>query len=170
MLLNDPYEIAIHEAGHACMSILLKRGLDYVTIKSTKENPAHCTHTPLNAKVSKAILERECLCDYAGMVAEKIILGYPDYCDTGLLLYSFSDRMNAQVLVERFYGIEYEDEDEWGFDNPIVLSYTGRILSKADAMFSDSLVKRQIKAVADTLLDKQRISGAKVRSIMKSVA
>jgi ATP-dependent Zn protease len=173
--MQSTYDIAIHEAGHAIMSVLVKRGLKYATIKNSKEYPAHCLNTAIKegrTEVERTkILEQECLIYYAGMVAEKIMLGYENYWDGMLLTYSFSDQMKAQALTEDFYGVEYEDDVSDNVDevNP-VNKYIGEIWDKADAMFGDPLVQQQIEAVADALMMKQRISGRTVRQIMKSVA
>lgn len=170
MNISDEYSIAIHEAGHALMSVLVKRGLDYVTIRNSANDPAHCSRTSCIEVKTQTMLEKECLILYAGLVAEKIMLNYENYWDGLLMVYAHTDLMKTQAAVEKFFGIDYEgDENTNEAEVALVNDYLDGILNKADAMFSEPLVQQQIKAIADALMIHKTLTGKQVRQIIKQV-
>ena len=146
---------AYHEAGHAVMAISLGRNIQKATIA-----PAQMTANSKRlgavkmqkgrSKSSNDLLEDEVLILFAGMVAESHVTG--DYCQRG----AASDLRAVERLLCTRANTEKQFE-----------KLHRRMLEKTEYILSDDVHRPAIAAVAQSLIEKESISGRLVRHFLK---
>lgn len=154
----DEYTIAIHEAGHACVSILTGRRLESVTIIPNNNSLGTCFNGDDNLDESMddvtngLIILRGILILLAGVAAEAVMLNISPKDSRGK-----DDYDKAREIIEKpndgFDKVRWDDATKRVFD-----------------IVKNPLVQRKIKAVADALMEHKTLTGEQVKKIMEKVA
>ncbi|HMM21822.1 MAG TPA: hypothetical protein PKA10_13975 [Selenomonadales bacterium] len=167
---NERYQIAIHEAGHAVMSILLKGDISYVTIIESEEYYGLCKSKELivdeyefyssykdkDYNDYKRYIEQEIMINFSGPIA----VGASEFpC---VLHTNESVKKDIEDSIELALGIVGDVERVEG----VLIELWG----KAVGIIRKPLTQQQIKAVADALMKHKTLSGTEVRRIMGDVA
>lgn len=155
----EKYVVAIHEAGHAVMSVLLKRALYYVTIITNDDSEGHCLND-INYDIENGKteaermyrLKRECQILLAGVLAEK---EFGLFIEEELSGGYAGDLENLAELI-RSYSKGEDHMPEW----------FKAVYINAIEIIKDPKTKLQIKAVAGALIEQKYLSGVKVKRIM----
>jgi len=155
---NELIATAYHESGHAVMAISLGRNIQKATIA-----PAQMTANSKRlgavkmqkgrSKSSHDYLEDEVLILFAGMVAESHFTGH--YCEQG----AASDLRMIGRLLETRANTEKQFE-----------KLHRRLLEKAEYILGDDVHRPAIAAVAQSLIEKESISGRLVRHFLNESA
>lgn len=149
MTLTKEDSVAVHEAGHAVMSVKLKKNLEYVTIVP-KGNMSGCCYYGEDAPSEdkgKMVL-REVLILLAGVAAECLILG---------------------INPKDSRGKDDFDEANKIFEAPhdgLAVLRSNDATKKTWDMFRNPKAQQQIIAVAEALKEHKTLSGERVVEIM----
>lgn len=150
------FVLAVHEAGHAVMAVLLKRNLYYLKIDKVEEEyiSGYCFMGSIDYGRTKKErlfrIERECLITIAGLIAQKSICNIKEDDVDG----SYSDIESIINMTEKLFG---NKEDS--------LKFFSLVLDKAQKIIDEHT--EQIKVVANELMKEYILSGVKVRKIMQ---
>jgi ATP-dependent Zn protease len=136
--------LAAHEAGHAVVAVVLRLSLRYVTVRPRGPQSA-LTYTRSVRNESPDYLERQVVCDLAGIAADQLLNGQVTFGS------EIADIAHARKNAER---LGVEDVQEF-------LRVKQR---EAEAIVSANRVA--VKAVRRALVDRQTLQGAEVRAII----
>lgn len=155
-------ETAVHEAGHALMASITGKTINYVTIISNGIAQGECNSDfdesiRDDASVETLDFKMDMMSlDYlAGITAENVVLGIePEKC-------SKHGQMDT-LMMGNFVSLAFSDPT-------MANKYIGFMTQKAFDIIGTPLAQRQIKAVADALMEQKTLSGDQVKQIMESV-
>jgi len=145
---------AYHEAGHAVMAIALGRNIQKATITPAQMSP-HAKRLGAvkiqkgRSKSTNDALEDEVLILFAGMVAESQVTG--EYCEHG----AASDLRAVSRILETRARTEKQFE-----------KLHRRLLEKTEHLLSDDVHRKAIQWVAESLIEKESISGRLVKHFL----
>jgi ATP-dependent Zn protease len=151
------YSNAIHEAGHAVMSKIVGRNLEYVTIMSKCDsilgecyNGDESPNTNESDSEKGMYMFKEALILLSGTAAESILLGTPPLETRGK-----DDFEKAEVI----FNLPNDDLGKERCDQATAIVWD---------LFSKPLAKQQIKSVADALMEHKTLTDSQVVKIMKA--
>lgn len=147
------YEVALHEAGHAVMSVFCRVGIEQVWIKWPEINGSVCINTTRLRNRINVIDELNIL--YAGPVA--MAQGY---------------KLSA-LADDRFDGSDMKDivelvDQAFSGNNELAELFLNNALTDTWELVNSEWMQRQIQAVAHALCEKGELSGQQVRRICKA--
>lgn len=157
MVQSHEYTIAVHEAGHAVMAVLLGKDVNRVTVLPKDNTLGECEHSNNITKENNSeeaiglMLQSEILILIAGTTAEAVILKISPIHSRGKDDY---ERVNA-LLEAPNDGLAKERSDF--------------IHDRAYKLFRNPAVQQQIIAVADALMAYKTLSGVQVNEIIKRI-
>lgn len=155
MNTNKLYQTAIHEAGHSVMSVIRGRGVEYVTIISSGKSLGKCKNikdisNEYEDNETRGLrMQSEVLILIAGTTSEVVILGISPLDSRGA-----EDYKQAEEILD-------------APNDGLTQERANYIHKLAYSILDNPLVKEQIKAVADKLMERKTLSGVEVRKIMK---
>jgi len=152
----NEYSIAVHEAGHAVMSVIYGRKVEYVTIVPSGKALGECRNgeeifdknEPNEMKGIRRL--KEVLVLLAGTAAESLLLG------TNLL------GTRGKTDFEEAEKIFDELNDGQGKERSNIAT------KMAWDLFRTPLAQQQIKAVANALMEHKTLTGSQVAEIMNA--
>jgi len=157
----NEYTIAIHEAGHAVISMMLQRTFEFVTIISSDETHGSCSYKVTNLdeysmcfRSFKRKIKREVMVLFAGYIASENDKLPADWRETEI----DSDIDKAFDLIIRVSGTEEQ-----------VVKHFNKFWLDTVKLVKQPLIQQQIKAVADALMERKTLSGYAVKQIVKQV-
>lgn len=163
--------VAIHESGHAFVGYKRNKPPLYISVSSRKSFGGYVEHDTTDSPVlTKAdLLDQICMC-LAGRAAEIEFLGEDEGISTGA---SSDLRMATSIAMQMItrFGMTTEGlaVDETPDDNKEALDLCNEILKtemeNARRLISDN--KEKVCLLADTLADKNHLTGAAVEKILK---
>jgi hypothetical protein len=153
---------ARHEAGHAVMSVYLRRGIEYVEITPDNDERSGCCMATdiIIDEIEDPLfywkIEREAMIFIAGHIARVRVKKekYRDWQKHGA-------EQDIKYIVDFAFRLHGYGEE--------VNKYIEDLWQKVSDILSTPLAQRQIEAVADALCIKRRLSGRAVRQIVKAV-
>lgn len=147
------YEVALHEAGHAVMSVFCRVGLDKVRIKWPEINGSHCTNTTRRRNGMNIIDELNIL--YAGPIA---------MAQGGELRALADDRFDGSDMKD----IKELVDQAFPKNKDLAQLFLNNALTDALELVNTEWMQREIQAVAHALCEKGQLSGRQVRRICKA--
>lgn len=160
----NEYSIAVHEAGHAVMSVMINRDITEVTIIPNSKYIGSCESINLSAfgnpsNDNALILKIKQLIQYlfAGYIAEG---NYTLSVDIKAFGNSYLDICKANELYEKlnlFTSLSNKKKESL----VSIWKETVRIIQQP-------FVQQQIKAVADALMKHKKLAGSQVVEIMRA--
>jgi len=159
--MTDEYLTAIHEAGHAVMSVMLHRAIEFVTVVESDDYSGLCQNKETN--LDEYSMEFD---SYRRKIRREIMILFAGYIAIG----------NHELPIN-WQEAEIESDFNKVFDLVMRVSgteeHTGKFFykywSKTVELINQPLIQQQIKAVADALMEKKTLSGDEVRQIIKVV-
>jgi ATP-dependent Zn protease len=148
--IHDKRRVAIHEAGHAIMNIVLDRKIESVSISDkTGLWAGRCTAEELLYVNNKEkTVRRSMKVALAGLLAEKVS-GYDmDLTDSG-----YSMDWNEAIAKAKSFVPEIE-----------VNEYIAFVMHEAESTLKNSVIA--LSRLADALVEKEQLSGLEVHKIV----
>lgn len=164
--------IAWHEAGHALAGILLNQDLTKASIIPSTSGAGGATFiTPKKMGLfSKKELEDQIVMLYAGRNAEVILAEEDNHVTTG----ASNDIEKATELIRKMV-TEYGMTEKFGLLNLDILDENPELIMKEMIKISDELRvrslimlqnhQRELKAIAEALIEKETLTGKEMREI-----
>jgi len=155
--MTDEYRTAIHEAGHAVMSALKNKGIEYVTILPSDKGLGECKNVDdkpgeEDSDIVQGLwLRREVLILISGTIVEAVVMGMHPIKTRGKHDYDV-----VNMILQ-------------GFDDEVAQKNIDEVTADAFELFRKPIVQKQIKAIADALVERKTLSGDEVKQIMKQV-
>jgi ATP-dependent Zn protease len=150
--------MALHEAGHAVVSILWGRQVEYVTIAPQGELFSECNNGELlfsledSQEVNGQRLFREGVILSAGMAAENLILGIQP---------EESRALEDMKKFERLLGRMSEQQKDAMHDS---------VCRMAFSTIGSPMTQRHIKAVAEELIKVKTLSEEQIKNVMETAS
>jgi ATP-dependent Zn protease len=136
--------LAAHEAGHAVAAVVLRLSLRYVTLRPRGPEDA-LTYTRTRRNESPDYLERQAVCDLAGIAAEQLLNGRVTFeSATG-------DIPHARRIADRL-GVED------------VQTFIDAKLREAETIVSAN--RAGVEAVRRALVERRTLKGTEVRALL----
>jgi len=136
--------LAAHEAGHAVAAVVLRLSLRYVTLGPRGAEDA-LTYTRTRRNESPDYLERQAVCDLAGIAAEQLLGGRVIFGS------ATGDILHARGIAERL-GVED------------VKAFIEAKLREADTIVSAN--RAGVEAVRRALVERRTLKGTEVRALL----
>jgi ATP-dependent Zn protease len=136
--------LAAHEAGHAVAAVVLRLSLRYVTLRPRGPEDA-LTYTRTRRNESPDYLERQAVCDLAGIAAEQLLNGRVIFGSTT------GDIPHARGIAERL-GVED------------VQTFIAAKLREAETIVSAN--RAGVEAVRRALVERRTLKGTEVRALL----
>lgn len=154
--MDELYQTAIHEAGHAVMAVILGRKIQYVTIEADDSRLGFCLYAD-NVPMNESDFERGCRIQaeamslIAGTTAEAVLLGVSPMDSRGK-----EDYEEVEKILAAPNDGKTKERDDY-------------IHARAYSIIGNHLVKQGIKAIADALIKRKTLLGEEIQQIMKSI-
>jgi ATP-dependent Zn protease len=136
--------LAAHEAGHTVAAVVLRLSLRYVTLRPRGPEDA-LTYTRTRRNESPDYLERQAVCDLAGIAAEQLLNGRVIFGS------ATGDIPHARGIAERL-GVED------------VQAFIDAKLREAEAIVSAN--RAGVEAVRRALVERRTLKGTEVRGLL----
>jgi ATP-dependent Zn protease len=136
--------LAAHEAGHAVAAVVLRLSLRYVTLRPRGPEDA-LTYTRTRRNESPDYLERQAVCDLAGIAAEQLLNGRVIFGS------ATGDIPHARGIAERL-GVED------------VQAFIAAKLREAETIVSAN--RAGVEAVRRALVERRTLKGTEVRALL----
>jgi ATP-dependent Zn protease len=138
--------LAAHEAGHAVAAVVLRLSLRYVTLRPRGPEDA-LTYTRTRRNESPDYLERQAVCDLAGIAAEQLLI-----LNGRVIVGSATgDIPHARGIAERL-GVE------------AVQAFIDAKLREAEMIVSAN--RAGVEAVRRALVERRTLKGTEVRALL----
>ncbi|MDF2788005.1 MAG: Peptidase family [Neobacillus sp.] len=154
------YITAIHEAGHAVMDLINHKTINYITIVPSKDGVLGETRSEFSSDIlnddNTEALDKKvaimCMGRIAGITAETLVLGIePEKCAG----HGRMDTFEMGALIANMF----DDDDARS-------NYINEVNQNVLEIFSDPVVQKYIKAIADALMEHKTLSGEQVKKII----